>query len=332
MRHWHLIALIAVLVAAAGAVVAFSPGHTIVRGVSTFIYPPTPTPVMPVTVIFVGDIMLSRSVGDLMASSSDWIWPFRAVAPVTSTYDLAFANLETTVSVRGAKNGCGFCFRSDPRVIQGLVHAGFDVLSVANNHIWDYGPQAFVDTLDAVASAGMSPVGGGRTETDARAGIVRTIRGTRIGYLAYTDILPASAAVGPTKPGVTLWEMEHMQEDIRQLRSRADIVIMSFHTGDEYHLEHNAKQEQIYHAAIDAGVDLVIGTHPHVVQEVEQYKNGWIAYSLGNFVFDQNFSAETMRGMALTVQVLNNRITTVDPLAVAISRQYQPEIVRMHAE
>lgn len=324
MRHWQLIALIALLMAATGAVIVFSSGHTLVRDV--FVRTPAPTPVTPVTLLFVGDIMLSRSVGELMVSTKDWIWPFRMVASVTRQFDVAFANLETTISARGVKSGCGFCFRSDPRVVQGLVHAGFDVLSVANNHIWDYGPQAFMDTFDAVVSAGMDPVGGGHTEIEARAGIVRTVRGTRVGYLAYTDILPGSAAVGPTKPGVNIWEMDRMLEDIRAMRSRADVMVMSFHGGDEYHPEHNAKQEEIYHAAIDAGADLVIGSHPHVVQELEHYKDGWIAYSLGNFIFDQNFSPETMRGMALTVQVLGGRVTMVNPLVVSISRQYQPSL------
>jgi poly-gamma-glutamate synthesis protein (capsule biosynthesis protein) len=179
----------------------------------------------------------------------------------------------------------------------------------------------------ALSTSDISPVGGGRDLTEARAGIVRDVRGTKIGYLAYTDILPASAGAGPSNPGANIFDMAQMREDIAALRSKADVIAVSFHTGDEYQTTHNERQEQIYHAAIDAGADLVIGSHPHVVQEVERYREGWVAYSLGNFVFDQNFSEETMRGLMLSVQVRRKHIAKVQQLPIAISAQYQPSVL-----
>lgn len=289
---------------------------------------PTPSPTAvapaPVTLLFVGDIMLSRSVGDYMARHDDWLWPFRQVASMTAGFDLTFGNLETTVSTRGAVNGCGYCFRSDPRVLAGLTRAGFDIMSVANNHVWDYGPQAFSDTLQALATADISPVGGGRNETEARSAVVREVRGTRIAYLAYTNILPASANAGPDKAGVAPWSMENMKADISAARARADIIVVSFHTGTEYQLTHNASQEKIYEAAIDDGADLVIGTHPHVVQEVVSYHQGRIAYSLGNFVFDQNWSEPTRQGLAVYATVKDKKLGQVQLLPLNISKQYQP--------
>lgn len=285
----------------------------------------TPMP-QSVSLLFVGDIMLSRSVGALMLEQDDWFWPFRQIASVTAEADLAFANLETTVSNRGTASGCGFCFRADPRSLQGLAVAGFDVVSVANNHIWDYGADAFVDTLMHVRAMHIDPVGGGSNLAEARAPVIREVRGTRIAYLAYTDLLPLSAGATLHTPGVNRYDPVRMQEDIAAARQLADVVIVSFHTGDEYHLAHNAKQERIYHAAIDAGADLVVGHHPHVVQEVEHYRGGWIAYSLGNFIFDQNFSVATTHGLMLRVTLVDGHISDVASSSVTISPQYQPSL------
>lgn len=106
---------------------------------------------------------------------------------------------------------------------------------------------------------------------------------------------------------------------------QGDLVVVSFHWGDEYQTKHNQKQEQFAKAAIDAGADLIIGHHPHVVQEVEQYKDGWIAYSLGNFVFDQNFSKETTQGLVLKVKISGGKITNIDKQPITISNSFQPQ-------
>jgi poly-gamma-glutamate synthesis protein (capsule biosynthesis protein) len=117
-----------------------------------------------------------------------------------------------------------------------------------------------------------------------------------------------------------------MVQDIANADARGDLVVVSFHWGDEYQQQHNVQQERIAMAAIDAGADLIIGHHPHVIQEVKQYRDGWIAYSLGNFIFDQTFSEETMRGLALRVTLEGTRIDRVESLGVSISRQYQPSL------
>ncbi len=279
-----------------------------------------------ITLRFVGDIMLSRSVGDAMRFRNDWGWPFARIASTTKTADLTFGNLETTISSRGFANGCGFCFRADPRALDGVVSSGFDVLSVANNHIWDYGLVAFEDTLALVALRGITPVGGGRTLTEARGPVVRIVDNTRIAYLAYTDILPASAKATAIRAGANLYDEISMREDVARARSLADIVVVSFHTGTEYETHHTPHQERIYHAIIDAGADLVVGHHPHVIEDVERYKSGWIAYSLGNFVFDQNWSLATRRGMMLDVLVRDRVIASIATRSIDISTEYQPSV------
>lgn len=301
MRIWQFVIIIILLLAAAGAVLAFPPGSMTISQNSQFASPSQTPDLRILTLFFVGDVMLSRSVGEVMAARQDWLWPFRQVASLSAEADLTFGNLETTISTRGVQSGCGYCFRADPKVVQGLTYMGFDIMSIANNHTHDYGPDAFTDTLTYLRSSGISPVGYGESA-------IRTVNDTRVAYLAYT--YPLNQA--------------RITVDIASMRPQADVLVVSLHNGTEYEMTHNAEQERIYQSAIDSGADLVIGSHPHVVQEVVQYKNGWIAYSLGNFVFDQNWSAETMRGLALSVQIQNKKVIHIQSIPVNISRQYQP--------
>jgi len=315
MRRWQVLVLIGAAAAAAWAVVAHSPGsRTFTQDNGGSLTTPTPPP-RSGTLLFVGDIMLSRSVGEAMVARNDWAWPFKLSAQATAAADIAFGNLETTISDRGRQLGCGYCFRADPRAVGGLRAAGFDVLSVANNHIWDYGPDAFADTLRHLSAADIAPVGAGR------APILRTVAGTRVAYLAYTDLLPASACAG----GVNCYDPVRMRDDIASASAAADVVVVSFHTGTEYQPPDD-RQRRIYRAAVDAGADLIIGHHPHVVQGTERYHGGFIAYSLGNFVFDQTFSEATMTGMLLTATVSEGRITGIASSSVGISRVYQPAV------
>lgn len=276
------------------------------------------------TLLFTGDIMLSRSVGALMASKQDYNRPFEKIEDFTRSADLTVANLETPVSTRGVKVGSIYSFRSDPKVLQGLQFAGFDLVTVANNHAWDYGRTAFTDTLNNLASAGISYIGGGHAAAEAHAGVVKDVNGTRIGFLAYTDLLPASLAAGADSPGLAIYNEVQMQKDIAAIKTRSDIVAVSFHFGDEYKSRHNPTQEMLAHAAIDYGADLVIGHHPHVVEDVEQYRGKWIAYSLGNFVFDQNFSTETQHGLMIRAFIKGKTIDRIEKVPVAISDEYQP--------
>ncbi|HXK36004.1 MAG TPA: CapA family protein [Candidatus Paceibacterota bacterium] len=279
----------------------------------------------PTRLIFVGDIMLSRSVGESMERWGDWSRPFVLSAAVTAGADLTFGNLESVISDRGATQGCTYCFRADPRSIEGLLDAGFDVVSVANNHAWDYGPDAFTDSLKRLVSAGITPVGGGADLAVARTPVVKTAHDVRVAYLAYTNLMPVLTCAAERYAGVHCYAAARMQEDITAARSVADIVVVSFHAGEEYQ-PHTAAQERIYRAAIDAGADLVIGHHPHVVQDVERYGGGWIAYSLGNFIFDQTWSPETMRGMLLEVTITDGEIAEVATRAVDISSLYQASL------
>lgn len=278
------------------------------------------------SMIFVGDIMLSRSVGDLMKEKGDYKFPFLKVSEFLKRADITFGNLENPVSLGGVRVGSIYSFRADPKTIEGLTYSGFDIVSIANNHIWDYSREAFMDTLRYLKDVGIDYVGGGNNFDEAHNGVIRNVRDVKVSFLAYTDLIPKGVSATKDSAGVSFLDLDQMVIDIQKAKSLSDIVVVSFHWGDEYKTEHNLTQESIAKSAIDAGASLIIGHHPHVVQEVEQYKDAWIAYSLGNFIFDQTFSQATMSGLALRVNIEEGRISTVERINIDISRSYQASL------
>lgn len=284
----------------------------------------TPVAEPPLSLLFVGDIMLSRGIGTMMVKNKDWCYPFLNVKDLIGSADLTFANLEGPISSRGTKVGSIYSFRADPHTVDGLLCAGIDVVSIANNHIWDYSRDAFNDTLTILSKNNLTYTGGGVSYVDAHTPRVVDVKGTKVAFLAYTGLLPGFLGKKAAVPAVAFPLEEDIMRDIRNARAIADIVVVSFHWGDEYHTKHNTAQEKLGHFVIDAGADLVIGHHPHVAQEVEKYKQGYIAYSLGNFVFDQNFSADTHHGLVLKVLLHDKKILGVEEHTVIFNNSYQP--------
>lgn len=279
------------------------------------------------TLLFVGDIMLSRAVGAIMEKSGNWKYPFLGTAEFLGSADVTFGNLEGPISSYGTNMGSIYSFRADPRVVEGLVYAGFDVLSVANNHIWDYGRVAFVDTIHILESAGVSPIGGGKNYVEAHAPVIKVVKDTKIAYLAYTNLIPSVLGSKEAVPAIATFDLEAAVLDVVSAKNVADIVVVSIHWGDEYKSAANDHQKSIGHALIEAGADLIVGHHPHVVEEIEKYKNGFIAYSLGNFVFDQNFSEETMSGIILRATIKDKKVESVQEIKVKINETFQPFVV-----
>lgn len=275
--------------------------------------------------VFVGDIMLSRAIGSFMAEKKDYTFPFASTTDVIRSADIAFGNLESPISSQGVRSGSIYSFRADPKAVQGLVSAGFDVVSFANNHAWDYGKQAFLDTLSFLDSAGIYAVGAGVDYTSAHKPTMITVNDTTFAFLGYTNLLPVSLGGASSTPAVARYDdNEIVKDDIARAKELADVVIVSFHFGDEYETTHNAEQEHIAKLAIDSGASLVIGHHPHVVEEVEEYNGGYIFYSLGNFVFDQNFSADTKKGLLAEVVFQGTTMVNVTEREIAFTDDYQP--------
>lgn len=277
------------------------------------------------TLIFVGDIMLSRGVDYYIRKNNDYSFPFRFVYEKLSDADLAFGNLEGPISSRGRNQGSIYSFRADPRTVEGLKLAGFDVLSLANNHIFDWGAEAISDTVSILSENEIGSVGVGRNYEEANAPFVFFLPdGTKIGFLAFTNLYPETLFAKEDSPGISRFEIDFIKEKIKNLKENSDIAVVSLHWGEEYQVKQNSEQEKLARFLVDTGADLVIGHHPHVVQEVEKYGNGWIAYSLGNFIFDQGFSEETSRGLILKVAVKSNKIEDVFAQNVRINKEFQP--------
>jgi len=278
----------------------------------------------PIKMVFVGDIMLSRSVGKIIDANKDPRYPFLEVMEKVSKADIAFANLEGPVSGIGKNQGSIYSFRANPAVLTGLIYVGFDVLSLANNHILDWGPDALTDTVNILHSGNIKTIGAGTDADYANAPAVIDVGGMSVAFLGYTNLMPRSFEAGTSMPGLSSFHLEQAQEIVKNLKQKGNLVVVSFHWGVEYEKSANNAQKNIAHALVDAGADLIIGHHPHVVQEMEHYKNGYIAYSLGNFVFDQSFSEDTMRGLMLEVEVKNGVISDIKQVGVEISKTFQP--------
>lgn len=213
-----------------------------------------------------------------------------------------------------------------PEVVGAIRSAGFDVLSVANNHAGDWGRVALSDTLSLLRQHGIEAAGGGMNRAEAEA--VRTIerRGVKIGFLAFSDVGPAYLAAGTTTAGILLVRDSIFKSIVRRAAGECDILVVSFHFGEEYQSRSNRRQQILARAAVEEGADIVVGHHPHVIQEIERYRRGLIVYSLGNFIFDQNFSEATMRGLLLTVKAGKKGVRHYDTTVVEIDSKFVPHV------
>jgi poly-gamma-glutamate synthesis protein (capsule biosynthesis protein) len=174
---------------------------------------------------------------------------------------------------------------SSPTVVRGLAAAGFDVVSLANNHSLDYGPEGLADTMQALDAAGIAYAGAGPDLAQARRPALLEAAGRRVAFLAYSMTLPETFYALDEKAGTAYGLEEHVREDVTRAREQADIVLVSFHWGQEGTTRLRKYQVELGHAAIESGAAAVIGHHPHVLQAAERYRDGVILYSLGNFAF-----------------------------------------------
>ena len=250
----------------------------------------TPTP--SITVAAVGDVAFVSSVSRLITAKGATA-PILGVKSLTSSADLTIANLETAISTRGkAVAGKTFTFRSSPSSLAALTGAGVDVVSLANNHVKDFGSTALNDTVRYLDSAGILHAGAGKNSTAAFAPTYAQVNGATVAYLAFSQIGPSNFLAGSATPGTAYTlNLGLVKRAVAAAATHADYVVVSFHWGVERSYSPTARQVQFGRAAIDAGADAVLSHHPHVLQGIEYYKSGVIAYSLGNFVFSPGSSA-----------------------------------------
>ena len=247
-----------------------------------------------ITFTFVGDVMMAGNVGRLVADKG-YDYPFQHVADRLRAADWTLANLETPISERGEPEQKQYAYRTSPKALPAIKDAGIDVVNLANNHVLDYGREAFLDTLDHLQSAEIGYVGAGRNEEEAYRPLFVETEGIRVAILGFSMVVPdVSWKAAGDQPGVAeTYDYTRPVEAIRKAAEEADLVVVMAHWGEERNPHPVAKQTEMAHRYIDAGADLVIGSHPHVLQGAEKYKDRWIFYSLGNFVFTTNEVKET---------------------------------------
>jgi poly-gamma-glutamate synthesis protein (capsule biosynthesis protein) len=291
---------------------------------------PHPTPQemnKTITLGFVGDIMLDRGVlKEIQAHENDFSFPFSRITNTLKTFDILFGNLEGPVSTLGTDLGNLYSFRMATSAIEALRDAGFDVVSVANNHIGDWGTLAMADTFTRLKDNNIPPVGGGSNADDAGEPRIIERNNIKVAYVGFSEFGKGYLNAGSTTPGITLISDNAIIAGIRQARERADIVVASFHFGIEYADEPNEYQKRVAHLAIDSGADLVIGHHPHIREPLETYRGKTIIYSLGNFVFDQAFSQKTMEAPILSVTFTNGTTTDVHIIPAVMDEDFRPHI------
>jgi poly-gamma-glutamate capsule biosynthesis protein CapA/YwtB (metallophosphatase superfamily) len=287
--------------------------------------PPAPPPEPPeITVVAAGDILLGRRLGALMRETGDYTLPFRQIGETLREADIAFGNLEGLFCNAPPYPESGMVFRVRPEAIESLLYAGLDVVSVANNHALDGGEACLEFALEHLAANRIATAGAGIGYEAAHAPAILERGGVRFAFLAYTyamfnDVPEATRAV------VAGRNPENVARDVAAARRVADVVFVSLHDGAEYTRRVARETVEFARAAIDAGAAVVLGHHPHVAQRVERYGDGWIFYSLGNFVFQQPFPG-TREALVARLTFRGRDLVRVEALPVVIEDYSEPRL------
>jgi poly-gamma-glutamate capsule biosynthesis protein CapA/YwtB (metallophosphatase superfamily) len=276
-----------------------------------------------------GDIILGRGVNNKMVAYHDYLYPFRKVRDEFMSADWRVANLECTITdlVSPPTDPYTFTFVTSKRAVEGLVYAGIQTVSVANNHADNAGVTSFLDMLNTLHEKQITTCGGGSNLAEARQPAIQTVKGTQVALLAYNEIPPGGPYAHENSPGIAPVDLTTLPQDIAAARAQADLVIPFFHWGIEYTKDPTTTQQQAARLAIDSGADMVLGSHPHWVQAIESYKGRLIIYCLGNFVFDQDWSRETIEGCMLHLYWRGTTLAGIRFVPYLIKDRCQPNLI-----
>jgi len=288
------------------------------------------------SVLAAGEIIFGRGVQERIETrfKGDARAAFVNVRDRLRSADLAVATLEAPLS-GNANRWCDTCmtFVGNVRYATSLVDAGLGVVSLAANHIGDAGPTGVLDTISALDAVKVAYVGAGATAEKARLPFITTVAGRRVALLAYDDVPPAGYGASRTSAGSNFLRHDdftygQVRFDVSHARASADVVIVLAHWGIEYEDAPRANVVAAAHAMVEAGATVVIGDHPHWVQSVERYHGAYIAYGVGNFVFDQMWSEETRQGSLHELSFAGDRLVAVRILPTIIEDYYRPRLLR----
>jgi poly-gamma-glutamate capsule biosynthesis protein CapA/YwtB (metallophosphatase superfamily) len=249
------------------------------------------------------------------------------VRELLSEADLAIANFENPAPDDWRFHGSGMMFSANPKHIKGLVNAGLDWVSLANNHMGDSGDSGILETIKNLDKYGLAHGGAGANSKQARTATLLKAGGITVGILGYDSIAGYYRATA-TSPGTARLSAKALAKDIAAARKAgADLVIVFPHWGVEYKEKPSQYQVSMGRAAIDAGADMVIGNHPHWVEGMEVYKGKPIWYALGNFVFDQSWSEYTMEGITLELTLQGTELRQIRIRPHLIMGKAQPNLM-----
>lgn len=256
------------------------------------------------TILLTGDIMLGRSVMGTSLKRNNPNYPFEKVFEVMKDTDITFSNLENPVIEKCPTSNDGFVFCTDPKMISGLNYAGIDIVNLANNHTKNYGQDGLIQTEEYLTNSGINYVGVDNL-------IIKDINGMKFGFLGFDFVIK--------RPADSDFNL------IKDSDKKVDVLIVMVHWGVEYKSIPTTSQKEIAQSLISSGSDVIVGTHPHWVQTIEYIDGKPVFYSLGNFIFDQSWSEETKKGLAIKLTYQNNQLQKVDQLPIYMKNFAQPE-------
>lgn len=257
-----------------------------------------------------GDVMFARKMLGVLGSDTN---PFQGVDNVTSKVDLLLINFENAATDTASPIKGDVPLKTSTSYVHLAKDNKNTIASLANNHAFDYGIDGMHDTVNALQDNGITVIGAGDNAQQAHSPITQEINGHKITIFNYMDsqnfqeygqdVMPQA---DDTHPGYSAYDKEISQKDIKQARENgSDLILVYFHYGNEYSRSPNENQINLSHEVIDTGADVVLGSHPHVTQGIELYKDKPIFYSLGNFIFDQSNTA-THRAYFVEINLTKN--------------------------
>lgn len=237
-------------------------------------------------IIFGGDCTFAHRYDP--AAGDDLSYAFKYFRKMAAA-DLAVVNLENPVTQSNLKTEKQYNFKMNKKYLETLKFGGVDIVNCANNHVYDFGEIGLKETLINLRAAGIGYIGAGFNIEEARKPLIKTLQGRKVAFLGYFGgIEPFSSSIN--KAGTAPRIIDYIRKDISNIinKGQAEFVVVNYHWGNEGDSIPTDYQIQLARQTIDAGADLIIGHHSHVNNGIEKYKNGTIAYSLGNFIFGGN--------------------------------------------
>ena len=287
----------------------------------------------PITVVFGGDVALCDEVARAIDKCGE-AYVFEGIRDLLSQADIAAVNLEAPLTLSDTKvpkpTPPGLeepvYLKAKPSAGEALSAGGIDVAFLANNHICDY-EGAVSDTIENLRILGIRAVGAGENRQAAYKPAIVEVRGVKMAFLAFCDVYPMSSEAGESSPGCAWAHLDVMRSTIAEAKKQADLVFVNLHFGGQGSATPSERQKELAKAALDAGADMVVGNHPHVIQPVAVYKGRPVLFSLGNLVFAMPRYSWSI-GLVAKATIVEKRIRRVDLIPVQIVDLAQPR--RIH--